>query len=117
MPDERRAFGGFGERAAARAVEARGVRVVAINVRTRFGELDLVGRDRDGYVFFEVKTRRAGAFVAAAEAVDRRKLARLERLAQAWLAARGAERSPWRVVVLAVTVGAGAARIDWIEPG
>lgn len=88
------------------ALVARGLRIVARNARTRFGELDLVARDRRGYVFVEVKTRRVGSFVAAAEAVDSRKLARLRGLALAWLAAHGVHGGSPRVVVAAVTVGA-----------
>lgn len=49
-----------------RAREARGIRIVARNVRTRYGEIDLTGRDRSGRLFGEVKTRRAGSFVTAA---------------------------------------------------
>jgi len=77
---DRRALGLAGERAAEIELARCGLRVVARNQRTRFGEIDLVCRDRDGYVFVEVKTRTAGSFVAAAEAVDRRKLGRLARL-------------------------------------
>lgn len=89
------------------ALVARGLRVVARNARTRFGELDLVARDRRGYVFIEVKTRRAGSFVSAAEAVDPRKLDRIRRLAIAWLAEKGQAAGSPRVVLAAVTVGAG----------
>jgi len=71
---DRRALGLAGERAAETALARSGMRVVARNQRSRFGEIDLVCRDRDGYVFVEVKTRSAASFVAAAEAVDRRKL-------------------------------------------
>src|SRR2546429_6089640 len=71
------------------------MRVVARNQRTRFGEIDLVCRDGDGYVFVEVKTRSAGSFVAAAEAVDRRKLGRLPRLGAGWPAMPGARDARW----------------------
>ena len=106
VPDPRRLFGDDGERIAADALAARGMRIVARNARTRFGELDLVARDRRGYVFIEVKTRRAGSFVAAAEAVDARKLARVRRLALGWLAEQGLPGGSPRIVVAAVTVGA-----------
>jgi len=89
----------------AEALADRGLRVVARNARTRFGELDIVACDRRGYLFVEVKTRRAGSFVSAAEAVDPRKLARIRRLALLWLAEQGAAGGSPRVVVAAVTVG------------
>jgi len=105
VPDWRRRFGDQGERIVAEALAARGLRIVARNVRTRSGELDLIARDRRGYLFVEVKTRHMGSFVSAAEAVDRRKLDRIRRLALGWLADRGEPGGAPRVVVAAVTVG------------
>jgi putative endonuclease len=112
---DRRALGVAGERAAEAELARRGLRVVARNVRTRFGEIDLVCRDGRGYVFVEVKTRRAGSFVAAAEAVDRRKLGRLARLGAGWLAVRGERGARWRVVVAALTVGVDGTRVELLE--
>jgi putative endonuclease len=112
---DRRALGLAGERAAEAELLRAGLRVVARNQRTRSGEIDLICRDRDGYVFVEVKTRRAGSFVAAAEAVDRRKLERLARLGAGWLAMRGDRGARWRVLVAALTVGADGTRVELIE--
>ena len=78
--EPRRVLGLAGEHLAERELARRGLRVVARNVRTRYGEIDLICRDACGYAFIEVKTRRAGSFVAAAEAVDARKAARLAAL-------------------------------------
>lgn len=114
---DRRALGLAGERAAEIALARAGLRVIARNERTRFGEIDLVCRDRDGYVFVEVKTRRAGSFVAAAEAVDRRKLGRLARLGAGWLAMRGEREARWRVVVAALTVGVDGTAVELLEAG
>ncbi|HEX9494596.1 MAG TPA: YraN family protein [Candidatus Limnocylindria bacterium] len=114
MPDARRLFGDLGEAVAARALERGGVRIVARNARTRYGELDLVGRDARGYVFVEVKTRRRGSFVAAVEAVDAKKLARLQGLALAWAAAHGV-RGRIRLVVAAVTVDGEGTVVDLID--
>ena len=114
MPDPRRAFGDLGEAAAARALERRGVRIVARNARTRYGELDLIGRDARGHVFVEVKTRRRTSFVSAAEAVDARKLVRLQALALAW-AGEHRVRGRIRLVVAAVTVDGAGTEVDLIE--
>ena len=114
MPDPRRAFGDLGEAAAARALERRGVTIVARNARTRYGELDLIGQDARGHLFVEVKTRRRMSFVSAAEAVDARKLARLQALALAW-ASEHRVRGRIRLVVAAVTVDRGGTEVDLIE--
>src|SRR5205823_10765876 len=108
-------LGMAGQRVAEAELARRGMTIVARNARTRFGEIDLVCRDRAGYVFVEVKTRRAGSFVAAAEAVDRRQLKRIARLALGWLALRGEREARWRVVVAALTIGRSGTRVELLE--
>jgi len=115
MSDPRRAFGAAGERAAERVLEARGMRVVARNARTRFGEIDLVLRETAGYVFVEVKTRRASSFVSAAEAVDRRKARRIAALAEAWLAHHGERGAAWRIAVIALTISPSGSTAEVID--
>lgn len=112
--DPRRALGDSGERIVERHVGGLSWRVVARNARTRWGEIDLVCRDGHGYVFVEVKTRRAGAFVTAAEAATGAKVRRLVRLAWAWLAQAGEREASWRIVIAAVTVGPEGAAVELI---
>jgi len=114
MTDPRRELGDLGEAAAARALERSGVRIVARNARTRYGEIDLIGQDGHGVVFVEVKTRRLGSFVSAREAVGPRKLARLRGLALAWAAAHRVH-GPLRLVIAAVTVDGLVASVELIE--
>ena len=51
--EPRRVLGLAGEHLAERELARRGLQVVARNVRTRFGEIDLVCRDARGYTFVE----------------------------------------------------------------
>ena len=101
-----------GERVAEAELLRLGFRVLARNVRSRMGEIDLVCHDAAGYAFVEVKTRRAGSFVTAVEAIDRRKAWRLAALAESWLAHRGLRHAPWRVLVAALTVDEGGTRLE-----
>jgi putative endonuclease len=105
VPHARRILGDAGEHLAERALTELGWRVVARNPRTRYGEIDLVCHDGRGYVFVEVKTRREGSFVPAVEAVGPRKIDRLTRLAEAWLALQRQRDVQWRLVLAALTVG------------
>ena len=109
---DRRALGSAGEHLAERELERLGLRVIARNVRSRAGEIDLVCRDGRGYAFVEVKTRRAGSFVAAVQAVDGRKARRLALLAESWLAQRGERHVPWRILIAALTVSADGTRFE-----
>jgi putative endonuclease len=93
--DRRHALGRRGERVAAAYLHGRGCAVLARNVRTRRGEIDLIVRDGRSLVFVEVKTRRARSrHVPLREhepllcGLDRRQQARLRRLAAAWLHAQ-----------------------------
>ncbi|MBI2324269.1 MAG: YraN family protein [Chloroflexi bacterium] len=115
MPHARRIFGDAGEHAAERALRERGWRIVARNPRTRYGEIDLVCHDGRGYVFVEVKTRREGSFVPAVEAVGPRKVQRLMKLAEAWLALQRQRDASWRLAVAALTVGPGGTVVRIID--
>lgn len=64
----------------------RGYRIVAHNVRSRTGEIDLVARRGGTLVVAEVKTRQSRSAGEGFEAVDRRKRQRLVRLAEELMA-------------------------------
>ena len=100
--DPRRALGDYGERLAERYLRERGLAVIDRNWRCARGELDLVARDGDCLVFCEVKTRRTERFGAPVEAVDRRKAARLRRLASAWLQAHDEHAGHVRIDVIGI---------------
>jgi putative endonuclease len=102
---------------AARAfLESRGLKVLAANFRTRFGELDLVLEHGPAVVFAEVRYRRRTDFGGAAASVDARKQAKLRAAAALYLGARPAARGrPCRFDVIAVTPGNPGLDFDWIQ--
>jgi putative endonuclease len=93
-------FGRRGEDAAAEFLRRRGFEILARNVRTAFGEIDLVAVDEGVVVFVEVKARRS---TSGLEAVDARKQRRLSRLALVFLASAGWLDRPARFDVVAVS--------------
>jgi putative endonuclease len=89
--DPRRRLGRLGEELAAAHLQRLGFHVLARNVRTRHGEIDLIAFDGQTIVFAEVKTRRAGPGPVRPDQrpltwLRPRQRARLRRLAVAWLA-------------------------------
>ena len=86
--DPRHEFGHAGEARAEQFLREKGYRILERNLRTTLGELDLVAEDGRVLVFVEVKTRATEAFGGALLAVDRRKQAKLTRLASQYLARR-----------------------------
>jgi putative endonuclease len=85
MGDPRHTLGRAAEDAAARLLERSGLRIVARNVRFRHGEIDLVCRDREVWVFVEVKCRQERWGDGPGAAVSWWKRRRLIRLAQHYL--------------------------------
>ncbi len=98
------------EEAAAAFLARAGLRVVARNVRLPEGELDIVCRDRDVWVFVEVKCRQARWGDAPGAAVSWWKQRRLIRLAQHYLKWRAQPDARCRFDVVAVTVGDDGSR-------
>ena len=95
-------------------LESAGLALVARNYRCRYGEIDLVMRDRDTIVFVEVRYRRSGRFGGGIDSVDAGKRAKLVRAAQAYLAQRPRLASrPCRFDVVAFDADARVVRCDW----
>lgn len=89
----RSALGRRGEDLAAAHLCALGFSLIARNVRSQRGEIDLIAFDGSTLVFAEVKTRRIGTSQRTPRADQRpldglgpRQRGRLRRLAAAWLA-------------------------------
>ncbi|MEU4626235.1 YraN family protein [Actinoplanes sp. NPDC023801] len=102
MTTQRRAIGAYGERLAARHLQAIGLTVLQRNWRCSEGEIDLILRDGADLVFCEVKTRRTATFGPPAAAVDHRKVRRLRHLASRWLAETGVRAEHIRFDVMEV---------------
>lgn len=101
--EPRRVLGRRGEQLAATYLQRRGYTVLARNVRSRHGELDLIVSDARALVFVEIKTRRVSAAQCTIRAdqqpllgLGARQRTRLRRLAAAWLCEQRGRRAPAR---------------------
>lgn len=97
---------------ARRHLERAGLTFYVANVALRGGELDLIMRDGQTWVFVEVRYRRNDTFSGAAASVTYRKQQRLLHAAAVWLAGRGAsfDTSSCRFNVMAIT----GSQLAWI---
>lgn len=84
MEKNKRATGSRYEEQAAVFLKEKGIIILEQNFRCRQGEIDLIGREGNTIVFFEVKYRRNDAYGLPAEAVDTRKQLRICRVADAY---------------------------------
>ncbi|OGS99550.1 MAG: YraN family protein [Gallionellales bacterium RIFCSPLOWO2_12_FULL_59_22] len=78
--------GAQAEQRAAQYLRQQGLKQVAQNCRSRFGEIDLIMQDGATLVFVEVRLRRNTGFGGAAASIDARKQQRIIRTAQQYLA-------------------------------
>jgi putative endonuclease len=100
------------ERLARTYLERQGLEVLHSNWRCRFGEIDLVCRDRDTIVFVEVRLRTNPRFGSAGDSIQRAKRGRLIAAARLYLS-RGPERPCRFDAVLLDRLEAD--RLEWIR--
>jgi putative endonuclease len=113
-----RAAGDIFELRACAELERAGLKLLARNYNTRYGELDLVMLDRVTVVFVEVRYRKHASHGSAAESVTPSKQARLIKAAQLWLAAHSKwGRSDCRFDVITYDGPASNARMMWLRGG
>lgn len=80
------ALGARGEALAEAFLKGKKFRICERNFRCPGGEVDIVARDGDTYVFVEVKARRNQAFGPPQSAVTRFKQRQISKAALTWLA-------------------------------
>lgn len=86
MSDTRQSLGKAGETIASDFLEKNGYTIVTRNYRRKFGEIDIIARERDYLVFIEVKTRTGTSHGHPLEAVTMRKQRQISKVAQCYLA-------------------------------
>lgn len=107
MSGYRQRVGAWGENAAAAYLEKRGYLILGRNVRTPYGEIDILAQ-KDGLTYFvEVKTRTASTFGPPEIAVTPRKMEHMRAAAEHYAAERGIEH--WQLDVIAVERKSGGA--------
>jgi len=108
-------LGRRGEALAAELLQAQGLTIVERNFRCRAGEIDLVALDGETLVFVEVRSRRGDRMGTPFESVDRRKQARVTRVARQFLAARGLDHRDVRFDVVGVRFDAEPPALDHLR--
>lgn len=95
-------MGRRGEKLAAEYLKRQGYKILKRNLRTPFGEADIVAQEGNTVVFCEVKARLTSSFGTPAEAVERRKRRRYADIAR-WFLMRAGREVPVRFDVLEVS--------------
>lgn len=112
----RRELGHYYEGIAARYLSKRGVQILERNVYNRGGEIDLIGRDGDMLVFFEVRYRGPGSLTNPLDSVTSGKKQKLLRAVAYYLHRHGLWNEATRIDVIGISPGLlGRHRIQWIR--
>lgn len=116
MPS-RQDIGEWGEQVAAAYLTERGVEIIARNVRTPYGELDLIGRCGGELVFVEVKTRTSTHLGLPETSITPQKSAHLADAAEHYLQLHPEDGVTWRIDLVAIVgqPGRGQPQIEWFE--
>lgn len=117
MPSKRQQFGSWGEKIAAAMIKNHGYILLGRNVRTPYGEIDLVAQIGDTIVFIEVKTRSNDEYGMPEEAVNPRKREHMLHAAQHYMQEQSLCEGDWRIDVIAIRGRQGQvdAEIAWFE--
>ena len=104
------ALGHWGEEEAAHYLEQHGLRLIDRHYRQKWGEIDLICRHEDTWVFVEVKTRLYQYPISAVHAITPRKRQRLARAAMSYMKWKHLEGASMRFDLVLIEAG----RIEWI---
>ncbi|WP_394205571.1 YraN family protein [Shewanella waksmanii] len=99
-----------GEVTARQFLEQQGLSFVANNVRFRFGEIDLIMKHQQTWVFVEVKYRKTSQYGGAVNALSQAQIGRIRKAASAYLQQHNIH-APCRFDVVAIE----ASNITWLE--
>ena len=114
MPSPRSLSGARGERAAKEFLQKKGYHVVDTNVRSRWGEVDIVTSLGEELVFVEVRTRRGHQFGSIEESVTHRKKERLVATAESYIQSLDEPPNQWRIDLVSIQID-GSDRISEIR--
>ena len=102
MKKDNKFVGKIGEDLAAEHLQNKGYEILERNFSNKFGEIDIITRDKNVLVFVEVKTKRGEDFGMPEEMVGRGKLHKIRNMATIYT--KGQE-TLCRIDVVAVVLG------------
>jgi putative endonuclease len=110
-------IGAWGEKIAENFFVEKGYVIIGKNIRTPYGELDLVISKEEEIIFVEVKTRTTDKFGFPEDAVSKIKRSHLIQSAEAYMQIHEEIKKDWRIDVVAIQGRPGMEKflIEWFE--
>lgn len=110
----KRRFGQKIEAQAERYLQSQGLIPVERNAVCKVGEIDLIMRDRNQWVFVEVRYRKSKTYGSAAESINWQKIQSLQKAMLWYLQSKKLDNEPCRCDVVTVEPDQGKLHFEWI---
>jgi len=94
MKADPRKIGTWGEGIALEYLKEKGYTILKTGFRSRFGEIDIIAKNKEYLTFTEVKTRKDASFATAREYVGYKKQVKIIKTAGYWLIKRPTDLQP-----------------------
>lgn len=108
--------GKTGEDIASEYLLSKGLQILGRNIRTPFGEIDILCEEGECLVFLEVKTRRTKQFGFPEDAVTHSKQEHMFNSALAYLQEHDTLDRTWRIDVIAINLAVESLpEIQWFK--
>jgi len=111
----RHTIGKKGEDIALWHLKGMGYKIIARNYKSKFGEIDIIAKDRDTLAFVEVKTRKTDEFGGPKMAVTERKRRQISKVASEYLKRSGLSHVKARFDVVAIKLEQGRNNIEVVK--
>ena len=102
ISSKRLSLGRWGEQVAACFLEETGYMILEANIRTHYGEIDLLAKKDDVLIFVEVKTRRSTSLGFPEISITPKKMMHIIASAEAYLQAHPELTIDWRIDVISI---------------
>jgi putative endonuclease len=109
-PGHKQNLGAVGEQAAEHYLGEHGFVILERNVRTKYGEIDIIGMDGSELVFIEVKARTNTAYGFPEESINPGKRQHMIDSAQDYLCEHEEIDCDWRMDVIAIQYSKGNSK-------
>ena len=109
-------IGAWGEKVAVNYLKTHNVKIIDRNIKTNYGEIDILGKKDGVLIFFEVKTRLTEIFGYPEVAVNYKKQEHIKNSALDFIQSNQDIDMDWRIDVIAVNIdNKNKTKIYWIE--
>jgi len=115
LPDmSKKELGKWGEEYAAAYLRENKILILAMNYYSPYGEIDIIGKESDMIVFFEIKTRRTMTFGKPEISVGFYKKKHLVDSVFYYLQENDQLEEKWRIDVISINTGT-SVQVEWFK--